>query len=277
MIPSPFPALAAARLRHQVRSALKHLSVASPRAAAPGDVPGFETVGPRLWVSSLAGEALWLGSYQRTYDLSDAQWSDIATHLSGYGNLPLVRPLNVIPAHRTNAERLRDERPIVDAVLQLSQHGPLESITFADVAALSGHSSTALQASFGDIDQLMIDVVRQVHDGGFDEVSPLRLHLDRHALSLSLQGLEDERKITAVHRLYALAGVPPAAHKDVRARARTLARTSTRYFDHLDLITAALAIDGWQGAHDHIPAFFPRALPHVVALEIARLADPSVP
>lgn len=265
----PFSFFAVDRLRQQVGRALKYL--ASTSDADEHDVPGPERVGPRLWAASLAGEALWLGSYQRTYDLGDAQWSAIAAHLSGYGNLPLLRPLDVAPSQRTDDERLRDERPLVDAVLQLSQRRRLDELTVDDVAAASGYTATHLRTTFGDIDQVLIAVVRQVHDDGSAEASPLQLHLDRHTLTMSLQGLEDERTITAVHRLYALAGVSPAPRTDVRARAHALSGINPRSFDHLELATAALALDGWQGSRD-VPAFYPRSLPRAVVRELGRLA-----
>ena len=265
----PLSFFAADHLRQQVRHALRDLPAATPGAGAQ-DGP-LASVGPRMWVSSLAGEALWLGSYQSTYDLSGKQWSDIATHLSSYGNLPLMRPLDVAPAQRSNEARLRDERPLVDAVLQLSRHRPLDDLTFADVAAASGHALPDLQAAFGEIDLLLIDVVRQVHDDGFNEISPLRFHLDRHTLTMSLEGLEDERRITAAHRLYALAGARPKADTEIRARARTMRRVSTRSLENLDLMTASLAVDGWQGALD-VPAFYPRSLPRAVVRELGRLA-----
>ncbi|MFI2489215.1 hypothetical protein ACH47X_20060 [Promicromonospora kroppenstedtii] len=266
----PFSFLAAERLRRQVRRALRDLATTSGDGGQDG-APESEAVGPRLWVASLAGEALWLGSYQGAYDLSDAQWSAIATHLSGYGNLPLLRPLDVRPAQRTNDARLRDERPLVNAVLQLSQRRRLDTLTVADVAAASGCSATYLRTTFGDIDQVLVAVVREVHDDGFAGVSPLRLHLDRRTLAMSLQGLEDERVITAIHRLYAFADVPPTPRPGVRARAGALRGLNPRYFDHLELATAALAIDGWQGPRV-VPAFYPQVLPHAVVLELRRLA-----
>ncbi|MGW8566784.1 hypothetical protein [Isoptericola sp. NPDC055881] len=265
----PFSFFAVDRLRQQVGRALKYLT--STADADERDAPGLEGVGPRLWAASLAGEALWLGSYQNAYDLSDAQWSAITTHLSGYGNLPLMRPLDVTPSQRADDARLRDERPLVDAVLQLSQRRRLDDLTVEDVASASGCTSTQLRTSFGDVDQVLIAVVRQVHEDGSAEASPLQLHLDRHTLTMSLQGLEDERTITAVHRLYALAGVSPAPRPDIRARARGLRGINPRSFDHLELAAAALAIDGWQGSRD-VPAFYPRSLPRAVVRELGRLA-----
>ncbi|MFI2102978.1 hypothetical protein ACH436_06780 [Isoptericola sp. NPDC019693] len=266
----PFSFFAVDRLRQQVGRALKYLT--STVDAGEHDVHrGLEGVGPRLWVASLAGEALWLGSYQSTYDLSDAQWSAVAAHLSGYGNLPLMRPLDVAPSQRADDARLRDDRPLVDAVLQLSQRRRIDDLTLDDVAAASGCTTTHLRATFGDIDQVLIAVVRQVHDDGAAEASPLQLHLDRHTLTMSLQGLEDERTITAVQRLYALAGVSPLPRPDVRARARALRGINPRSFDHLELATAALALDGWHGARD-VPAFYPRSLPRAVVRELGRVA-----
>ncbi|MFC8598241.1 hypothetical protein [Isoptericola sp. NPDC057191] len=243
----PFSFFAVDRLRQRVGRALKYLT--SNADADERDAPGLEGVGPRLWAASLAGEALWLGSYQNAYDLSDAQWSAITTHLSGYGNLPLMRPLDVATSQRRR----------------------LDDLTVEDVASASGCTSTQLRTSFGDVDQVLIAVVRQVHEDGSAEASPLQLHLDRHTLTMSLQGLEDERTITAVHRLYALAGVSPAPRPDIRARARGLRGINPRSFDHLELAAAALAIDGWQGSRD-VPAFYPRSLPRAVVRELGRLA-----
>lgn len=266
----PFPSFAVGRLRRQVARALKDLTSTS-EAGEHGVPAGLEGVGPRLWVASLAGEALWLGSYQHAYDLSDDQWSAISTRLSGYGNLPLLRPLDVTRSQRTDDARLHDRRPLVDAVLQLSRCRRIDELTVDDVAAASGYAPDHLRSTYGDIDQVLIAVVDLVHDDGPADTSPLQLHLDRHTLTMSLQGLEDERTITAVHRLYALADVPPAPRPEVRARARALRGTNPRDLDHLELATAALAIDGWQGCRD-VPAFYPRTLPRVVVRELGRLA-----
>ena len=268
---SLFPALAAARLRRKVHHTLATLPVATAGHDTLVGPPGFETIGPRLWISVLAAEAMWLGSYQKTYDFTEDQWADVATHLSGYANLPLVRPLNVTPAYSPNDERLRDERPLVDAVLRLAQQRSLHTVTISDVATASGYNPDTLRATFGTMNELMADVIRQIHNGGFDAISPLWRDLDRHSMALSLQGLEDERNITTIHRLYALADVPTTAHRPIRARARMLGKLSTRYFDHLDLMTATLAINGWQGARAHLPTFYPTALPDIVVLELARL------
>ncbi|MFC8733461.1 hypothetical protein ACFT5B_13470 [Luteimicrobium sp. NPDC057192] len=267
-----FSFFAASRLHRQVRRALSDLPTTPPGLGPHDDAHEAETVGPRLWVSSLAAEALWLGSYQSTYGFSAARWSVLSTRLSEYGNLPLVRPLDVAPSQRSDDERLHDERPVVRAVLQLSRRRRPDELTIAEVAEASGRSHAELLAAFGDIDGLLIDVARQIYADGFtSETSPLQLHLDRNNLTMWLQGLEDERRVTAVHRLYAIAGVPHTADSRIRARARLLRAIDLRRPDHLALATAVLAVDGWQGARE-VPAFYPRTLPRSVVTELRRLA-----
>lgn len=257
-----------------------------------------ETVtSPRLWVASLAAEGLWLGVYRDgplDDELGAEEWARVVEGVARYaGDDVHRRPTRTIAFEDALLDEapFRDERPLVDAVLQACVHEGVEKLTLALVAARSGRSESALRSSFGSVDALVDDVVAEVVASGFDDLSPLSLDPSPAGVAANLDAFADSRKAAALLRLYLFAGIdrtpPPEEERAVLAAALTGGRASdatpgtqpdgttsgtqpdgTAGCD--DLLVAALAFCAHRAGLREPALQYPVDLPRAVVDELAR-------
>ncbi len=224
----------------QIRAAL-----ARRLARAVTAVARTPTRDPEASVAFLALDGCLLGWRAGVYPDDLAWWNRALGAIADYAGVPHPRPRWSAPSEQWDQVVVRDDRPLVDAVLTLVQHGGVEALTLTRVAQVADRDPQWLQSMYGSIDELLGEVLEEVVGDGFDDLAPLHLHPTRAGVVSMLEVLSDDRRSAALLRLMILTGVEAdRSAAEAAQRLSPVVLPGWHLLDHEEW-TAALAIDAW--------------------------------
>lgn len=203
------------------------------------------TVDARTRIACLALDGCMLGWLGGVYP-DDADWWERSLRaVAHYADVPV--PSTRLGSFSERWERfpLRDEEPLVDAVLTLARTGGVGSITLDRVALIADRDPEWLDSMYGSAQELVEDVLDRVMSDGFDDLSPLHLAPCRAAVTSRLDVLTDDRRAAALLRTLLLSGVEVPQHAALAARQLSPAALPQHRSLSDERRVAALAMDGW--------------------------------
>lgn len=199
----------------------------------------------RATVACLALDGCALGWLAGVYPDTADWWELSLRAIADYAAVPV--PATRLGTFSDRWERfpLRDEEPLVDAVLTLARTGGTRSVTLDRVARLADRDPEWLDSMYGSAQELVEDVLDRVMSDGFDDLSPLHLTPCRATVVSLLDVLTDDRRAAALLRTLLLSGVEvpgPAAQAARETSPAALPGHAEVTGGHR---VAALAMDGW--------------------------------
>ena len=223
-------------------------------ARAVTEVGPCRDADPRSAVAFLALDGCVLGWYAGVHPDDPAWWNHAVRAVARYAALPVPEERSEAVSARWERFPMRDELPLLDAVLTLVQQGGMRSVTLERVARAAGRDVDWLASLYGSVDELLADLWDLVASDGFDDLAPLHLEPSRAGVRSMLEVLADDRRTTSLLRTLALSGVE-VSHGAATA-ARELSPVARPGWDRLDDATwvVALAVDAWAlGSSAHGP------------------------
>ncbi len=202
-------------------------------------------VDARTRIACLALDGCVLGWLGEVYP-DDAEWWELSLRaVAHYARVPV--PSTRLGSFSERWERfpLRDEEPLVDAVLTLARTGGVRSLTLDRVALIADRDPQWLGSMYDSAQDLVEEVLGRVMSDGFDDLAPLHLAPCRAAVTSLLDVLTDDRRAAALLRTLVLSGVEVPRQAALAARALSPAALPQHPTLSDDRRVAALAMDGW--------------------------------
>jgi hypothetical protein len=252
--------------QQQVRTALGRRMTRAVTAVGP-----CRDDDPRSAVAFLALDGCVLGWYAGVHPGDPAWWNRALGAVASYAALPVPPERAEAVSARWERFPMRDELPLLDAVLTLIQHGGVRSVTLERVARAAGRDVDWLASLYGTVDELLGDLQDRVASDGFDDLAPLHLEPSRAGVRSMLDVLTDDRRTTSLLRTLALSGVE-VSHRAATA-ARELSPVARPGWERLDDDTwvAALAVDAWALGSSAWGPYAEQEMDGAVAAELQRL------
>lgn len=196
----------------------------------------------RMDVACLALDGCVLGWLAGVYPEQATWWRRALRAVADYAGVPLPAGSS---SPRWDEFPLRDDEPLIDAVLTLARAGGVGSVTLDRVARVADRDPEWLDSMYGSAQELVDEVLDRVMTDGFDDLAPLHLAPGRAAVESTLAVLVDDRRAAALLRTLLLSGVEVSQR--AASAARHLSPAALIGHERLsdEVLVAALALDGW--------------------------------